>query len=77
MEGLKKEYKLEGGYSQPNDCMAPEGSEDYQFLDIQTEDGGGGTFYVMKTERWAFESPKEVYDLLNEFAKKFKKLSDD
>jgi hypothetical protein len=28
---------------------------DHQYLDIEITDAGGGPYFVMKTERWAFD----------------------
>lgn len=53
-------------FSQDADCC----SSETQFIEIQTEDGGGGFYFVIKTERWAFDDPKELIDLLQTFIKK-------
>ncbi len=72
---IDKEYNLRASFSQDKDCVG--GDEDFQFLDIETLDGGGGTFYVMKTTRWAFENPEEIYNLLKEFDEKVKLIQDE
>lgn len=51
-------------YLQKADCCS---SEDYNELLIKAEDGGGCLFYVIKTDRWAFDDIDEVIDVLNDF----------
>lgn len=46
---------------------------DIQNLEIKAEDGGGGLFYVIKTERWAFDSIDELKRVLEDFEKRIKK----
>jgi hypothetical protein len=72
---IEKEYDLKAAFSQDKDCVG--GKEDFQFLEIETADGGGGPFFVMKTKRWAFDKPEEVYNLLKEFEEKFKKIKNE
>lgn len=48
-------------YSQEGDCIA--GSE-HQLLTVSQHDGGGGPFWVLTTERWAFDSIEELVTLL-------------
>jgi hypothetical protein len=38
-----------------------------QFLTIKTQNGGGGDFYVIETERWAFDNVKELIMTLKRF----------
>lgn len=38
-----------------------------QTLEIESQDAGGGTYYVIKTDRWAFDSLKELTDMLQRF----------
>jgi hypothetical protein len=59
---------------QDGDCV---GGEDYQYLDIQITDGGGGPFFVLKTERWAFdyEDLDRLSSKLNELMTMYKKES--
>ena len=73
-QDLIKEYTLSASYSQEMDCCSTE--DDYQDLSIETCDGGGGPFYIIKTKRWAFDKPEEFYALIDEFIEKFKKLND-
>lgn len=48
-------------YTQDADCC--DGSN-LQILDVSQHDGGGGPFFALKTDRWAFDSIAEVYVLL-------------
>lgn len=41
-----------------------------QFLELSTDDAGAGVYYVLKTDRWAFDDPKELIDILNDFIKR-------
>ena len=43
-----------------------------QELTIESLDGGGGTYYLLKTDRWAFNSIKELTDTLTDFIKRTK-----
>ena len=36
----------------------------YQNLIVREEDGGGGSFYAIETERWAFDSIAELVSVL-------------
>ena len=60
-EILSQEFKVT--FSQDADCCT---SKD-QFLTIKTDDGGGGDFFVIETERWAFDSITELIMLLKRF----------
>lgn len=44
-----------------------------QSLHINTEDAGAGTYFVIKTERWAFDSIEELIDVLKDFEKRYGK----
>ena len=46
-------------YSQPEDCCGRV-EVSVQDLEISTQDGGGGSYIVIKTERWALEDAKEI-----------------
>lgn len=41
-----------------------------QFLEVSTEDAGGGVYYVLKTERWAFDNLNDLIKVLNDFEKR-------
>ena len=48
-------------FNQDSDCMDSADQE----LTIEAKDGGGGWFYVLKTERWAVDRPSEITELLD------------
>ena len=58
--------KLSVEYTQKADSN----SEGLQLLEVSTEDAGGGVYYVLKTERWAFDNLNEVIKVLNDFEKR-------
>ena len=60
-------------FTQDNDCM--ESSDLGQFLHIHTEDGGGGDYFVMDTERWAFDNIDDLIEILNQFKEKYDKIN--
>lgn len=70
-EPLSLEFKVV--YSQDNDCM-DEDQVNGQFLDIKIENGGGGDFYVMSTNRWAFEKIEDLVQILQQFIEKHNKI---
>lgn len=39
---------------QEEDCCGRE-NEEYQYMTLETHDGGGGAYVVMKTDRWAID----------------------
>jgi hypothetical protein len=43
-----------------------------QTLEISTEDAGSGHYYVIKSDRWAFDSPDELIKILNDFEQRLK-----
>lgn len=50
-------------YSQEEDCCGrPE--VDIQDLTISTEDGGGGSYLVLKTKRWALDGDEDIETLV-------------
>lgn len=57
-------------YRQPADCCQT--GKDDQILEVKVQDGGGGPFIVLKTERWSFDAEsleaftKQVKELLEE-----------
>ena len=55
---LYQEFQMT--FSQDADCC--DGGD--QFLTIKTQNGGGGDFYVIETERWAFDN---ISDIINAF----------
>ena len=66
---MAKIYELKALYEQESDSCA---SNDMgQDIEISTQDAGGGIYYIIKTERWAFENVKELADLVKDFQKRF------
>ena len=55
-------------YLQESDDISS--NADIQSLQINTEDAGAGVYFVIKTERWAFDSIQELIDVLQDFQKK-------
>jgi hypothetical protein len=50
-------------FTQEADTSAP-GGDGYQNMIVREEDGGGGSFYLIETERWAFDSIDEIIAIL-------------
>lgn len=46
-------------YSQEEDCCGRSGARG-QDIEISTENGGGGSYLVIKTERWAINNINEL-----------------
>ncbi len=66
MASLKIE-EIKITYSQEGDSG---GGKEYQDLSITTQDAGGGKFYVISTDRWAFNNVKEFTDVMKDFNKR-------
>ena len=49
-------------------------SPDDQFLTIKSEECGADNYFVIETERWAFDKIDELIELLNQFKDKCEKL---
>lgn len=64
---MVKLVDLTAVYEQEGDSA---GGEDFQNLEIATANAGGGVFFILKTDRWAFENEKEFIDLLKDFKKR-------
>lgn len=64
------EFKLT--FEQENDCV--EDSDEGQFLSIRTENGGGGDFFILETDRWAFNNLEELTEVFNQFKSQYDKL---
>ena len=60
-------------FSQDADCCTIED----QFLKIKTDDGGGGDFFIIQTERWAFDSIEELVEILNKFKETHEKIKEE
>ncbi len=57
--------KVSVEYTQESD-----NSDGLQFLEVSTEDTGGGVYYVLKTKRWAFDNLNDLIKVLNDFEKR-------
>ena len=66
-------YELEAIY-----CQDPDGNDpnidEIQELNINVEDCGGGDYFVIKTDRWAFDTIEDLIDLLQKFKTKHEKI---
>ena len=76
LNDLEIEYTLKASISQPKDGNEG-GKDDYQFMEIESSDCGGGPYFLIKTERWAFDKPEEVLKTLKKVVDKFKKLNEE
>lgn len=54
-------------YTQEADSNSTDGD---QFLELSTDDAGGGVYFVLKSERWAFDNVQEIIDILQDFEKR-------
>ena len=70
-EILSQEFKVT--FAQDADCCVLGD----QFLTIKTDNGGGGDFFVIETERWAFDSVEELVELFNKFKEKHEKIKEE
>jgi hypothetical protein len=70
-EILSQEFKVT--FAQDADCNSTED----QFLTIKTDNGGGGDYYVIETERWAFDSIDELIEIINKFKEKHEKIKEE
>ena len=70
----RKQYllnqELQMTFTQEADCCSTE----EQYLTIKTQNGGGGDFYVIETERWAFDNIPEMIAILMKFYKSHRKI---
>lgn len=60
-------------YSQEADCMSE--TQNTQFLQINTENESG-VYYVIKTDRWAFDDIDDLIKILNDFKSRMTELND-
>lgn len=51
---------------------ADSNSDVLQLLEVSTEDAGGGVYYVLKTERWAFDNLNDLIKILNDFERRLR-----
>jgi hypothetical protein len=70
-ELLSQEFQMT--FAQDADCQTTED----QFLTIKTDNGGGGDFFVIETQRWAFDSIDELMVLFNQFKEKHDKIKEE
>jgi folate-binding Fe-S cluster repair protein YgfZ len=61
MEKIDKKITIE--YIQEADCN----SKGEQILTLSTSDCGGGVYYILETERWAFDTLEELIEVLEDF----------
>ncbi len=54
-------------YTQDADSMS---ADDFQTLSVEATDAGGGWFFVIQTERWAFDNIDEFVKILKDFQKR-------
>lgn len=47
-------------------------SEGDQFLNVEIADGGGGPYYIIKTDRWAFNDISDLVAILEKVKCAFK-----
>ncbi len=65
---IEQEFNIT--FTQDKDCCSVE----EQFITIKTENGGGGDFFVIETQRWAFDSIEDLVNLLTQFKDKHDKI---
>ena len=58
---------------QEEDCCGY-GNELAQTLSIESHDGGGGWYWTIKTDRWAFDSVEELAEQLKKVTDKLKNI---
>ena len=49
-----------------------DGGDDLQELSIITQDAGGGVYYVIETQRWAFNDVEELVAVIEDFKNRLK-----
>ena len=64
------EQEFEMTFTQDKDCCS---SED-QFITIKTQTGGGGDFFVIETQRWAFDCIEDLVRVLYQFKNKHDRI---
>lgn len=63
---LSQDFKMT--FTQDGDCCD---TNHEQYITIKTENGGGGDFFVIETERWAFDNIPELITTLMRFHTKY------
>ena len=66
-DGVEVSTDLKSIYTQECD----EHHSEIQELSIEIANGGGGDYFVLKTDRWAFENIEDVEILLKMFKEKY------
>jgi hypothetical protein len=64
------EQEFEMTFTQDKDCCSIED----QFITIKTENGGGGDFFVIETQRWAFDCIEDLVEVLYQFKDKHDRI---
>jgi hypothetical protein len=63
-------YSLKSEYLQNADCEKDDVS-DHNSITVEAKySPGGGFYYLISTERWAVDDPKELIELVNDFIKR-------
>ena len=58
-------------YIQEKDCCDSSNIDEYyQELKFSVDDGGGGPFFILETNRWAFSNINEISNIFNDFNNK-------
>ena len=75
MSEINEDIKLIINYTQDSDCMQNDNLG--QNLTIRTEsDGVADSYFIIETDRWAFDDIQEFIDILTKFKNKYDKLND-
>lgn len=75
MSEINEDIKLTINYTQDSDCMQNDNLG--QNLTIRTEsDGVADSYFIIETDRWAFDDIQEFIDILTKFKNKYDKLND-
>lgn len=69
---LSEELKIV--FSQDGDGN-DENREDGQFLELRTDSCGGGDYFILSTERWAYDNLEELIETLKQFHERYKRLN--
>jgi len=62
-------FTLQAEYTQDSDSNQDDIG---QSLNITYESSGGGYYYTIKTDRWAFDKIEDLRDILKDFDKRIK-----
>lgn len=57
--------------------MDDQDRNEYQELEVSTDDNGAGTYYVIRTKRWAIDRIDELVSVLKDFEKRLSVETDD